>query len=132
MTGNNEVSVVKRENMLPAVHAANGERFVSPSTDVCETPDAFVLMIDVPGSSKEAISITLENMTLSVKAKIDSYHREEATLLFNELKPATYYRVFNLGDGIDRNSIDAHYEQGVLTLKLFKHAKARPREIKIK
>ena len=132
MTGNNEVSVVKRNNVLPAVQTINDEEYVSPSTDVYETPDAFVLMIDLPGSSKEAISVTLENMALAVKAKIEPYHGEKATLLFNELKPATYYRAFNLGDGIDRNSIDAHYEQGVLTLKLFKNAKAKPREIQIK
>lgn len=133
MTGNNnEVSVVKRGNMLPAVQAVNGEGYVSPSTDVYETQDAFVLLIDLPGSTKEAINVTLENLTLSVKAKIEPYHDEKATLLFNELKPSTYYRVFNLGEGIDRNSIDAHYEQGVLTLKLFKHAKARAREIQIK
>ena len=132
MTGNNEVSVVKRESTLPAMQTVNEEEYVSPSTDVYETPDAFVLMIDLPGSAKESISVTLENLALSVKAKIESYHRQEVMLLFNELRSSMYYRVFNLGDGIDRNNIDAHYEDGVLTLKLFKRAEVRPREIRIK
>ena len=132
MTGNNEVSVAKRESTLPAMQTVNEEEYVSPSTDVYETPDAFVLMIDLPGSAKESISVTLENLALSVKAKIESYHRQEVMLLFNELRSSMYYRVFNLGDGIDRNNIDAHYEDGVLTLKLFKRAEVRPREIRIK
>ena len=42
------------------------------------------------------------------------------------------YRVFNLGDGIDRTGIDAKYEEGVLTIKLFKKDETKPREIEIK
>lgn len=128
---NGEVSVVKRANTLPAVQTRQHERYVSPSTDVYETPDAFVLMIDMPGVSREAISVTMEGGTLSVQAKV-SYHSGKPVLLFNELQHTAYYRLFNLGDGVDRNSVDAQYEDGVLVIKLFKNEKAKPREIQIK
>jgi len=128
---NGEVSVVKRANTLPAVQTKRLEHYVSPSTDVYETPDAFVLMVDMPGASREAIKVTMEDGTLSVQAKV-SYHSGEPVLLFNELKQTAYYRLFNLGDGVDRNSVDAQYEDGVLLIKLFKNEKAKPREIQIK
>jgi HSP20 family protein len=130
MTKNNEVAVVQRGNTLPAVQA--GERPVTPSTDIFETPDAYVLMMDLPGATKESISVSTENSTLSVRARVEPVHRENATMLFTELKSPTYYRVFNLGDGIDRKNIDARYEDGVLTIKLFKKEEAKPREIEIK
>ncbi len=130
MTRNNDVSIVKRANMLPAIPTK--ESIVSPSTDVYETPEAFVLMIDLPGVQKKAINVMMENGTLSVRAKIEPYHPEHASLLFSELNATVYHRVFNLGDGIDRDSIDAKYENGVLALKLFKNDKVKPREIQIK
>ena len=130
MTKNNEVAVVQRGNTLPAVR--EGERFVTPSTDIFETPDAYVLMLDLPGATRESISLTAENGTLSIRARVEPVHRENATMLFKELKAPTYYRVFNLGDGIDRKNIEARYDEGVLTIKLFKKEDVKPREIEIK
>lgn len=132
MTGKNEVSVIKRANTLPAVQPGAEEIFVTPSTDVYETADAFVLMIDLPGVPKEAINVTMENGTLNVRARIDQFHSSHARILFKELQGTTYYRVFNLGDGIDRNNVDAHYEYGTLTIKLFKTEETKPREIQIR
>lgn len=131
MTGNNEVSVVKRANTLPAVQPEMGEIFVTPSTDVYETPDAFVLMLDLPGVARDAIAVTMENGTLSVRAKMEPRHSAGARVLFKELRGTTFYRVFNLGDGIDRTNVDAHYELGTLTIKLFKKEETKPREIRI-
>lgn len=132
MTKNNEVAVVQRGNALPALQTEMREAYVTPSTDIFETPDAYVLKIDLPGSMKESIRVTTEDGTMSVKAKVEPHHKEGGSLLFNELKTPTYYRVFNLGDGIDRKSIDAQYEDGVLTIKLFKKEETKAREIEIK
>ena len=132
MSKNNEVAVVQRGNTLPVVQTGNPERFVTPSTDIFETPDAYVLMIDLPGAVKDSIKVVTEDGTLSVKAKVEPFQGEKMTLLFHELKSPTYYRVFNLGDGVDRTGIDAQYEDGVLTIKLFKKDETKPREIEIK
>jgi HSP20 family protein len=132
MAKNNEVAVVQRGNILPAVRNGAPERFVTPSTDIFETPDAYVIVIDLPGAEKESIRVTTENGTMSVKAKVEQYHRDSANLLLSEMRAPTYYRVFNLADGIDRSSIDAQYEHGVLTIKLFKKEETRSREIQIK
>lgn len=132
MTGNNEVSVVKRGNTLPAVQQEAQEVFVSPSTDVYETPDAFVLMLDLPGVAKDAIAVTMEDGTMTVRARIEPHHPAAAKVLFKELRGTTYYRVFNLGDGVDRTNVDAHYDLGTLTIKLFKKEETKPREIRIK
>ena len=132
MTKNNEVAVVQRGNTLPALQSELQESYVTPSTDIFETPDAYVLKLDVPGSVKDSIKVTTEDGTMSVRAKVEPYHKEGGSMLFSELKTPTYYRVFNLADGIDRKSIDAQYEDGVLTIKLFKKEEAKPKQIEVK
>ena len=132
MAKNNEVAIVQRGNTLPVLRNGREEGFVTPSVDIFETPDTYVLMIDLPGTVKDSIKVTTEDGTMSVKAKVEPFHKENATLLFNELKAPTYYRVFNLAEGIDRKSIEAQYEDGVLTIKLFKKDETKPREIEIR
>jgi len=132
MTTNNEVAVVQRGNTLPALQTEMQESYVTPSTDIFETPDAYVLKMDLPGAMKDSIKVTAENGTMTVKAKVEPCHKEGGSLLFNELKTPTYYRVFNLADGIDRKNIDAQYEDGVLTIKLFKKEEAKPKQIEVK
>jgi HSP20 family protein len=132
MIKNNEVAVVQRGNTLPAVQVDTQDISVTPSTDIFETPDAYVLKIDLPGCMKDAIKVTMEHGTMTVKAKVESYHREGGSLLFNELKTPTYYRAFNMADGIDRQSIDAQYDDGVLTVKLLKKEETKAKEIEIK
>ena len=132
MTKNNEVAVMQRGNTLPALQTEMQESYVTPLTDIFETSDAYVLKIDLPGSLKDSIKITTENDTMAIRAKVESYHKEGGSLLFNELlKSPTYYRVFNLADGIDRKDIDARYEDGVLTVTLLKKEETKTKEIKI-
>jgi len=131
-TNNNEVAVVQRGNSLPMVRPDVSEGFVTPSVDVYETPDTYVILVDLPGASKDSISLSLERGALVLKASVTPYHGQNATLLYSELRTTTYYRVFNLGNGIDRRNIEAQFERGVLTAKLYKSAEMRPKEIQIK
>jgi HSP20 family protein len=131
MTKKVEVNVPEEKNSLPIVHPEVHERYVTPLVDVYETPDAFVLLIDMPGATKESIRLSLDRGSLIVKAAIRARHREDKHMLINELRATGYYRVFNLSDGIERNAIDARYDQGVLTVKMGKSDAMKPREIRI-
>lgn len=133
MTRNKEIAVVQSGNNKLAVRTELQEHFVTPFADVYELNDAFVVAIEMPGATKETISVSLEPETLIVKAKVQPYYRHNASLLYNELmQNKTYYRVFNLGSGVNRDTIEAQYEHGVLMLKLWKHEELRGREIPIK
>lgn len=132
MTNNKEVAVVpKKANQSMVRHIPPAGEYVTPAADVVETPGAFVLHIDIPGAAKGSIHVSIERDTLTLSAPITQHHKENATLLHRELRPLTYHRVFNLGDGIDRNSVEANYEYGVLTVTLQKKEQLRPREIPI-
>jgi len=105
---------------------------ITPLADIYETADAFVVMLDMPGATKESISIMMDGSSLVVKGAVTAIYRENASLLCNECAIGSYQRSFNLSDGINRENVEAHYENGVLTLKLFKKEELKPREIRIK
>ncbi len=102
-----------------------------PVADVYETADAYMVMLDLPGASKERISLLLEDGELRVKADSRVPAPEEGTPIFSELPSGGYARVFALGEGIDLANVDAKFENGVLTVKLFKNEERKPREIAI-
>lgn len=106
--------------------------FLTPTTDIYETPDAFVVALDMPGAARESISLSLQQGTMVVKADVDSLQSREASMLCTEIVAPGYYRSFKIGEGIDENNVDASYDLGVLTVKLLKNEQARPREIRIR
>ncbi|MDH3252854.1 MAG: Hsp20/alpha crystallin family protein [Ignavibacteria bacterium] len=132
MTRNNEVSVVQREPDTPAsLRQDLSARAVIPYADIYETADSYVLMLDLPGATKDGIHVSIEKDALIVKADVPAYHADNTTLLRNEIRGASYYRVFNIGEGVDTANVDGQFAEGVLTLKLFKTERLRPKEITI-
>ncbi len=102
--------------------------------DISEDESAFHLDAEMPGVSREDISVGIEDDVLTIKGERKkeseeqkkNYHRIERTY-------GCFSRSFNLGDMIDQEAIQASFEQGVLHLVL---PKAQPvkktKEIDIK
>lgn len=105
---------------------------VSPHADILETPEAYLLMLDMPGATKEGITLRMEQGELSVDASVEPVKIPGGTVLFSEIRTGKYSRTFTVGGGIDRNAIDARYENGVLTVTLRKGEHLKPREITIR
>lgn len=104
---------------------------IRPSADIDEYPEAYVLTLELPGARKDAIALTLEGDVLEVHAEVGPHHRDGELVLHRELRNGAYHRVFTLGKEIDRNTVDAVFEDGVLTVKLFKAPGVTPRAITI-
>jgi HSP20 family protein len=108
------------------------QRLVIPAVDVVETPDTYVLRLDIPGAAKETISVKLEGGALHVRASIADTVRKGETVLYSEMRGTGYEREFSLGNGIDRERVDAAYEDGVLTVTLHKSDALKVKEIRIR
>ena len=106
------------------------QNIVTPRADIYETTESYVIRLDMPGARKEAVALTLEGDMLQVSADVDSFG-QGMTVLHRELRTTGYHRVFTLGDGIDRDHVDALFDEGVLTVKLLKTPEAKPRTIPI-
>ncbi|HVN49259.1 MAG TPA: Hsp20/alpha crystallin family protein [Bacteroidota bacterium] len=107
------------------------ERTVEPVADIYETNDAFVVKLDMPGSSKEGIKLSIEPDRLSIRGAVGLLFNEKANVTFSEIGWKSYYREFNLGNGVNHEGIEAQFENGVLTITLPKAESMKAREITI-
>lgn len=122
---------VKEEVPARGERVRPGRVFV-PAVDIYETPEALVVVADMPGVSADRVSLDLKENHLIISGEISHPLGEGETLLIQEYQVGDYYREFHLGELIDKNRIEASMNDGVLKLTLAKAEKAKPRKIEIK
>ena len=85
-------------------------------TDVKENENDYELQVEVPGVSKENISIDYENGYVTIAAKTNKSKDEkdkEGNYIRRERYSGSYSRSYYVGD-VDRESIKAKLDNGVL------------------
>jgi len=113
--------VVRREDQT---------QYYQPAVDVLETPDDVILQFDMPGVSKDNVDLTVDKGMLTVTGKADE--EESGTAVYRETRVGDYRRQFNLTQDVDPDGITAEMDAGVLTVKIHKPEKEKPRKIEIK
>jgi len=105
---------------------------IRPAVDVYEKADALLLVMDMPGVSKDQVHIQIERDVLTVQADQPQEDCEGYQALYRDYEPGSLRRSFSLNREIDREKIEANLQQGVLRLVLPKTAAAQPRKIEVK
>ncbi len=106
-------------------------KFYVPDTDIYETDEALVVVMDMPGVEKKNIDIKVEKNVLSVEGQIDFAKYEDLKPVYTEYNVGHFTRSFRLSNKIDSAGIDAKVDNGVLILHLPKVPEAKPRKIKV-
>ena len=112
--------------------AGSGLSTWTPPVDIHETDDALVIKAELPGISKDDVSIDVHQNTLTLRGqrkheaevKQDNYHRMERAY-------GTFQRSFVLPTMIDQEKVQATFKDGVPELHLPKLESAKPRRIAI-
>jgi HSP20 family protein len=115
--------------------ALNGN-LKSLRTDIKENKDAYVVEADLPGFSKDDITIEVENNQLTIRAKREEEQEAKDSvnrIIRRERHFGEFVRQFYV-DNIDENRIEAELKDGVLKIILPKRTEGNgPRKhIKIK
>jgi HSP20 family protein len=103
-----------------------------PTLDAWETDTEIVYALDLPGVSKDKISIELDEGALTISAerersdevKRDSFYRFERRF-------GTFTRTVGVPHGTAEADVTASYEAGVLQLHVRKPEQPKPRKIEI-
>ena len=103
--------------------------YFRPATDIRETADAVVLKFDMPGVASGDVDLTVEKGVLTVTGKARA--EEEGTPVYRETRVGDYQRQFTLNENIDVDHITAEMKAGVLTVRIPKPEKAKPKKIAI-
>lgn len=102
----------------------------SPSFEVKETADAFIVKADLPGVTDADLDINVHNSVLTVTGARQAEERKEGeSFTLYERQFGSFSRSFSLPDLADGERIEAKLDAGVLTLTIAKKAEAKPRKI---
>jgi HSP20 family molecular chaperone IbpA len=107
------------------------ERHVAPPVDIYETPEGLVLTADLPGVSKEGLEVRVNDGVLTISGK-SAHVGPPGDPIYRECELTNFFRQFEIGDEFERERISAELKHGVLTLKLPKAEKAKPKPIEVK
>ncbi|WMX43709.1 Hsp20/alpha crystallin family protein [Streptomyces roseicoloratus] len=100
--------------------------------DAYREGDAYVIMMDLPGVTVDAIDIDVERNMLTVKAERRPVEKADGVQMELSERPlGVFSRQLMLADTLDTEKITADYTAGVLTLRIPIAERAKPRKIAI-
>jgi len=97
-----------------------------PAVNISENKDNFEVSLAAPGMKKDDFNIDVEGNTLSISAeKNDEKEEKGEKYTRKEFSYSSFVRTFSIPDGVNKEKIDATYEDGLLKLVLPKTEEAR-------
>ena len=119
----------------------NAERV--PSAEVHDTDDAYEIVMELPGVDRGSIDVKATDQTLMITAErqsrrqlpieladdapdqsragdlaaTDPAQKSERAPLMSEFRYGTWSRSFRFPSGINRDGLEAHYRDGLLTVR---------------
>lgn len=97
-----------------------------PAVNILENKNDFEVSLAVPGMKKDDFNIDVEGNTLSISAETKEEKEEkEEKYTRKEFSYSSFVRSFTLPEGVNKEKIDASYENGLLKVVLPKTEEAR-------
>jgi len=100
----------------------------TPLADAYETPEAFVVLLELPGIDEDDVEVQVDGDTLTVKGqrrghslRPDRFHRMERS-------HGPFSRSLQLSEDVDADRVNAQLRDGVLRLELPKARRAPRRD----
>jgi len=103
-----------------------------PPVDIYETKESIVLNVELPGVTKDDISLEVKDSTLTIRGekklekdvKEENFHRMERTY-------GSFTRAFTLPSTVQQDKVKAKFRDGILEIRLPKAEEAKPKQIKV-
>lgn len=102
----------------------------TPLADVEETTDAYTVEIELPGVKRDDVDIEVAGRRVAVRGERKEKERVGILRRRDRTIGRFSYEVTLPGD-VQEDGVEAHLDEGVLTLRLPKPERERPRRIEI-
>lgn len=122
-----ETAVTRRDD-----ERAQSRVTLTPPVDVSEDSQGITLWADLPGVTKERLSVKVHDGNLYIEAEAMVRTPAGLRLQHAEIREPRFARAFSLGADFDTSKIDANLKDGVLKLTIPRHDEARPRRIEVR
>jgi HSP20 family protein len=104
-----------------------------PPMDLLETGEHYVLRADLPGLADDDINVQFEDNVLTISGERTAEHDNQQEGYYRlERAFGTFSRSLTLPDGVDPDTVQAHFDRGVLEIKIPKPEQKKPRQVQIK
>lgn len=103
-----------------------------PAVDIWEDAEGIVVKADLPGVSREGLTVGVEGETLTIEGSVSLGESARLRDVYAEVRASRYRRSFVLGRDLDTERIAATLKNGVLQLRIPKLEAAKPRRVPVK
>jgi HSP20 family molecular chaperone IbpA len=104
---------------------------LQPAVDVAEDDAGITLSADLPGATRDTLTLRVDGDTLTIEAPMALGVAPDLQPVWAEVRAGRWRRSFTLSRELDSTRIDATLRDGVLTLRVPKQEQARPRRIEV-
>jgi HSP20 family protein len=108
-------------DVLPRDSDSSADRWWQPSADIHEEPNAFVITVEMPGVSKENITVDRDGDSLLItgeKKEEISEESKEKNFYRKERRYGSFERRFQLPENANSTEIKATFDNGVLKIQV--------------
>jgi HSP20 family protein len=103
-----------------------------PALDFAETPEAYVVHVELPGVDPKEVDISIEDGRLEISGEKTAEQSEEKQGWFRvERSHGSFRRAVELPGAVDAGKVKAEARNGVLTVTLPKHEESKARKIPV-
>ena len=103
-----------------------------PKVDAIDYDDKITIEAEIPGLTKEEVSVDLEKEILTISGLKHSHSENTNTrYIRKELKRSSFKRSFKLGPNVNADKITADFTNGVLLITIPKKEADKPKKVKI-
>ena len=103
-----------------------------PPMDLIEAADQYVLRADLPGLSDGDVSIQLEDNVLTISGERKAEHEQQQEGYYRlERAFGAFSRSLTLPDGVEPDGVQAHFDRGVLEIRIPKPEQKKPKTVQI-
>jgi HSP20 family protein len=97
-----------------------------PAVNISENKEKFEVSLAAPGMKKDDFNIDVEGNTLTISAETrEEKEEKDERYTRKEYSYSSFSRTFSLPEGVNKDKIDANYDNGVLKLSLPKTEEAK-------
>ncbi len=110
-----------RFNRSPGFQHLFRESFTTPEMDVQEDKDKYTVIVNLPGSGEDNVSVNLEGQTLTVKGeqKFEKLDKDsQGNIIFQERRSGTFQRSITLPGPVKQAGMKTDIDNGVLTITI--------------
>jgi|ERR1043166_1301020 HSP20 family protein len=132
MASRQELQVQQKRELEKKEETTAPARVFLPTADIYETPDALMVVLEMPGVEKGNVDVRVEDGVLKIEGRLDLSKYRGLQPLYTEYNIGHYSRSFQLSSKINQSNIGAELKDGVLSLMLPKAEEAKPRTIQVK